>query len=439
MELYVTYHKILDLLQQFQESNPVLKSFGYGNLVEFGDNVSGRTAQYPVMYVVPQSITYDQNTTTYQLSLLFADRLNEDKDNEKDAISDMSLVARDFISQVMRGNLMNEMDLIMPVTSLPFMERFNDYVAGVALDAQIVIFEDVNACVEYPTPTPTSTPGEPTPTPTPTATGTPTPTPSLTPTLTPTMTPSPTSVSIDPATLGATWWSQYSNSAFLNLTFPAPYDGNITYVIDGVNGSTFFQNQGISAWDSNIFSAITPNYSGAAVNDAFVQSFFRSQNGDYTNNTTDWTFFARVYYDNSRAFFTEEGIQTSDIAYGDPVRWYQIKVPLFAPNSLEIDVWADPNTASGFVLLTPSFTPFIWQNFAVRAFQDGPEYKVEYWNNGSLITSASTVYTAVPPAGGPRQTQYSPLGYLAEQSWWNRKLTDSEMGQMFTFLTNRYG
>ena len=44
MEEYVSFHKILDLLQQFQENNPRLKSFGYGNLVDFGKNVSGTTA-----------------------------------------------------------------------------------------------------------------------------------------------------------------------------------------------------------------------------------------------------------------------------------------------------------------------------------------------------------------------------------------------------------
>jgi hypothetical protein len=43
------------------------------------------------------------------------------------------------------------------------MERFNDYVGGISIDAEIVVFEDINACDYYdfsvsPTPTPSPTP-----------------------------------------------------------------------------------------------------------------------------------------------------------------------------------------------------------------------------------------------------------------------------------------
>ena len=422
MELYVTYHKILDLLQQFQENNPVLKSFGYGNLVEFGDNVSGRTTQYPFFYVVPQSIAYDQNTTTYQLSLLFADRLNEDKDNEKDAVSDMSLVARDFISQVMRGNLMDKMDMIMPVNAIPFMERFNDYVAGVALDAQLVIFEDVNACVEYPTPTPSSTPQVESPTPTPT----------------PTLTPTPTAGLPNPLTLGATWWSQYSNPAFLTLVPNPPTYDYIDEVIDGIDGSTFFQNSGPNQFNPSVYSSCTPSFSGSLINDqGFGQMV--TQNGDYTNNTTDFTCFARVNVGPSFFPFGEELITVSDTSYGGPLRWYQIKKP--STGGIEIDVWADPNTDSGFLAINDGLPTDTWINIGIRSYQDGPDYKLEYWTGNTIVQNTSIVYTAVAPAGGPGQKVgpvYNEDGGIAEISWWNRKLTDSEMGQMFTFLNNRY-
>jgi hypothetical protein len=181
MEQYVTYHKILDLCEQFQIQSPILKSFGYGNLVDFGKNTSGTTTQYPFMFMVPQSITYDENTTSYQFSILFADILNTDLDNEKDVVSDMSLQARRFISYIKRGmnanpDLYNYMDIQMGVQAIPFQERFNDHTAGVAIQANIIVFEDINACDYYeePSPTPTSTQ---TPTPTPTNTNTPTPTP----------------------------------------------------------------------------------------------------------------------------------------------------------------------------------------------------------------------------------------------------------------------
>jgi hypothetical protein len=195
MELYLTYHKVLDKLQEFQQNYCCLNTFGYGNLVDFGKNVSGQTVDYPYLFVVPQSVTYDQNTTTYQLSCIFADRLNESLDNEKDAVSDMSLAARQLLSEIWRGNLQDYFDTALPVNGLPFMERFNDYVAGVALDLSIVVMEDINACEQWVvtplpspsvtptntvTPTPSVTPGLPTPSVTPTNTSTPTVTPTNT-------------------------------------------------------------------------------------------------------------------------------------------------------------------------------------------------------------------------------------------------------------------
>lgn len=229
MELYLTYHKVLDKLQMFQQNYCCLNSFGYGNLVDFGKNVSGQTIQYPYLYVVPQSISYDQNTTTYQLSCIFADRLNESMDNEKDAVSDMSLAARQLLSEIWRGNLQDYFDAQLPVNAQPFMERFNDYVAGVALDLNIIVMEDINACEQWqvtpipPSPTPTNTA---TPTVTPTNTPTNTVTPSITPTntITPSITPTNTSTPTPTPTIPLTPFNAFivgtgttSNQACQNL------------------------------------------------------------------------------------------------------------------------------------------------------------------------------------------------------------------------------
>jgi hypothetical protein len=168
MTNYTTFHKVLDVLESFVTQSPIMKTYGYGNLVDFGKNVSGTTVQYPFMFVVPQAIQYDENTTTYSLSILFADILHADLSNEKDCVSDMSLEARRLLSYIKRGQntaplIYNTFDLDLPASAVPFMERMADHVAGVALQVNLVVFEDINAC-EYYSPTPTNTP---TPTPTP--------------------------------------------------------------------------------------------------------------------------------------------------------------------------------------------------------------------------------------------------------------------------------
>lgn len=198
MEEYVTIHKIVSLIKQYQESQVGigLNSFGFGNIVEFGntDN-TGMTPTYPFVFVTPQNVSYEENIVTYNMSLIFADRINDDLSNEVDVISDMDIQARRFMSFIKRGmnqtpDLYNKMDMILPTNAVPFQERFNDFVGGVALDCSFVVFTDINACDYYepePEPTPSVT-ASPTVTPTPTITPTNTTTPTVTPTITPTQT-----------------------------------------------------------------------------------------------------------------------------------------------------------------------------------------------------------------------------------------------------------
>jgi hypothetical protein len=237
MNQYITFHKILDLIQLFQENSPILNSYGYGNLVDFSKTISGNTVNYPYLFAVPQSIQYDENTTTYQISLIFADILNYDLSNEKDCVSDMSLEARRFLSYIKRGmrtfpELYDNMDVQLPAAAIPYMERMGDHVAGVALDCNILIFEDINACDYYETPTPS--PSQVTPTVTPTNTSTPTNTPTQTPTETPTHTPTKTPTNTPTTTQTPTITMTQTGT---QTPTPTPTEV-ITYFILAENGDT---------------------------------------------------------------------------------------------------------------------------------------------------------------------------------------------------------
>jgi hypothetical protein len=147
MEEYVSFHKIIQNLEYYQQSQVGigLNTFGYGNLVEFSMSNTGTTI-YPLMFVTPQSVQYDENTTRYTLQVIFADRINDDMTNQIDVVSDMSIQLKRFISFIQRGinqtpDLYGKMDCTIPSTGLPFLERFNDYVGGVSQDIEITIFD----------------------------------------------------------------------------------------------------------------------------------------------------------------------------------------------------------------------------------------------------------------------------------------------------------
>lgn len=170
MNQYTTFHKVLDYLQYFQEQAPMLNTFGYGNLVDFGKNISGSSVNYPFLFVVPQAIEYQENMTIYSVTMIFADILNWDLSNEKDCVSDMSMEAKRFLAYLKFGLntspiLFDNLDVNMPVQAIPFFERFGDHVAGVAMEVPLIVYDTLDSCDYYPTPTPTITT---TPSPTPT-------------------------------------------------------------------------------------------------------------------------------------------------------------------------------------------------------------------------------------------------------------------------------
>ena len=200
---------------------------------------------------------------------------------------------------------------------------------------------------------------------------------------------------------GLTWWNQYSNPSFLNLS-----GNNILSVIDGINATTYFQTAPSPdqvQFQNNNYSSTTINTSGGTRN--VNNSKMSSLNGQYSG-TSDFTIF-------SRYIFTGTGIDdvicSSDagggFANGElydgsivPYRWFQNKI--FAGN-VEFNVWADPNTASGFLNFNVPLTANTWINQAFRVYQDGATYRTELWINDVLINSASTTYTAVAPVLNP--------------------------------------
>ena len=155
----VTLYRIIKLFEDYQQSqtNIGLNGFGYGNLIDFGQNLTGGTqTHYPFMFVTPQNISYDENITTYTMSIIFADRLNDDKSNTVDVQSDMSIQAKRLMGWIRRGidntpDLFDNMDINLPTTGIPFLERFNDYLGGIAIDLEVIVQESIDSCNYYPT------------------------------------------------------------------------------------------------------------------------------------------------------------------------------------------------------------------------------------------------------------------------------------------------
>src|SRR5210317_844866 len=148
-EEYVPFHKVIKLLEDFTNRHYDLNAFGFGNLLEYGKDIEDRTLLYPVLFVVPQTITYDEQQTAYSISVIIADRLSDDLHNRVSAISNMNMIAKDLIGEIKLGDLQQYFDTEIPATATSFIERMEDNVGGVALDITLTTLDPLNVCDRF--------------------------------------------------------------------------------------------------------------------------------------------------------------------------------------------------------------------------------------------------------------------------------------------------
>jgi len=147
MEQYTTFKKLINKLEEFANRHPNINSFGFGNLIEFGKDVDNTAPLYPLLFVVPQSIDYNEGLTSYGLQIFLADRLDNDNDGAVDIVSQMSLISKDLLATFkLNEDFMYLADFDFPLVAAPFMERFNDVLAGVSTNITFNVSDYLDVC-----------------------------------------------------------------------------------------------------------------------------------------------------------------------------------------------------------------------------------------------------------------------------------------------------
>ena len=150
----MTFNRVIDELFKFAKYHKQINNYGFGNLVDFSRrNEEVDDVKYPLFFITPQNITYNKTTTEYTISIVFGDILQEDYDDGKNSISNMSMIAKDLISYITNPpsnpnsvDLTDLFDISLPVSAIPFQERFNDYIGGVSLDITFIVRDSINTC-----------------------------------------------------------------------------------------------------------------------------------------------------------------------------------------------------------------------------------------------------------------------------------------------------
>jgi hypothetical protein len=300
---------------------------------------------------------------------------------------------------------------------------FEPYISDDENFAQVIyVSDDETICV--PSVTPSNTP---TNTPTPSVTPTLTPTPSITPTETPTSTPtpSPTGIPVNPDDLNALWWIDFTDASTITI---APFSNNIQVAVDKINGVNF----------SQFFGSTGPSYNptGYLSVSGTAQEFInplQGSNGLYTQNYSGMTWFGYVYDDLVSQLGGNIFIMSSNSPSSSMLGFINTAN---IPNTWRSFV----DTSAGPINVDVDITYSAWTAIAIRAWEESGNVYLETWQNGSIIGQTNVAGTLITPTNIVSMNLMwgGGVDLNTEQSFFDRKLSDSEMGQMFSYFNTKY-
>lgn len=133
--------------------HPQIASFGFGTIDQLTMDIDTKKEPlYTRVYVIPGDVTLNQNIITYTLSLVIADRLEEDYSNQRDVLSDTLEIAKDLFTLIYRsytesqGGFTLDYEPEWGSNVSPFLERFETILGGWTLNIIINQPFDYNRC-----------------------------------------------------------------------------------------------------------------------------------------------------------------------------------------------------------------------------------------------------------------------------------------------------
>lgn len=139
----VTYYQIIQDLKGLSDAHEQINSFGFGDITQLTMDIE--TKQSPVytkLYVVPSDTILDQNQLTYNFQVIVADRLKDDYSNQRDVMNDTLEIMKDVFTFLYLSEYESEWD----ATVEPFLERFEDVLAGWTMSLTLTQPFDYNRC-----------------------------------------------------------------------------------------------------------------------------------------------------------------------------------------------------------------------------------------------------------------------------------------------------
>jgi hypothetical protein len=143
-----TVNQLIDRFKAFAVGHKYIRTFHVG---ELQDTDLTKNMTYPIMRLQYNGVNPVPKQNTYNFTLWFADlprRKDEKNQNIQEIHSDMTLLALDFLKEVHNGLVLFGDNVQVGTTTVEaFTDEQHHFVSGVAMDVQLLVPDDWNACI----------------------------------------------------------------------------------------------------------------------------------------------------------------------------------------------------------------------------------------------------------------------------------------------------
>lgn len=148
------FYNITTKLKDFLEADVFINTVTHGDIFRID---LAKQSIYAIAHIMINNATIQSNTVTFNVSIIFADLVDISKeettdvfignDNEIDVLNQMLVVCMRLSNAIKRGDLFDEtFELASEPNAEPFIERFENNLAGWTLTFDIVAPNDISIC-----------------------------------------------------------------------------------------------------------------------------------------------------------------------------------------------------------------------------------------------------------------------------------------------------
>lgn len=148
------YYYIVNAIKEYLKATELINTVTVGDIYKV--DLAKQTI-FPLTHIITNNAQLNDNLITLNISILFMDIVDESKteainvfdgnDNELDVLNTQLAIANRFVNDMLRGSLYAQnIQAIGTPTAEPFVDRFENKLAGWTLTFDLAVPNDMSIC-----------------------------------------------------------------------------------------------------------------------------------------------------------------------------------------------------------------------------------------------------------------------------------------------------